>query len=275
MKQDISLLFEGIQGIKAWFDEVTSGYGFSHYRFEAIAPQDPDGMPLLRVFPDPRYPNRFFTITPDLERELWVLSDAESDSDNYPLGLYPTIFPWIVDAMASSNEDYITDTLNADLGNPVPTAPSKRLSVQVSLWGFAVRLLVDSARGELDNWYTPHVAENKAEARMRLPYHVATLWEWVNLGLENRLTEQGKANVDFLISEFRKLGFEDNYEVNLFQVAADHGKALAEISVDQIVKARNEREQQVEEERRKGKILGWVVPLVVGSIIAIGAALGY
>lgn len=275
MRQDISLLFEGIEGIKAWFEGITSTYDFSHYRFEAIAPQHPDGMPLLKVFPDPRYPSKFFTITPDLERELWVRSDAESDADHYPLGLYQTIFPWIVDAIATSNGHYVTRALNADLGNPVPTAPSKQLSVQISLWGFAVRLLVDSVNGHLDEWYAPHSAENKAEARLRLPNHVETLWEWVNLGLENRLSEQGQANVDFLISEFRRLGFEDNYEVNLFQVAADHGEALAEIFVDQIVKGRDQKQQQQEEEQRSRKILGWVVPLVVGFIIAIGAALGY
>ena len=275
MKQDFSLLYEGIEGMKAWLDGVSATYNFSHYQFEALAPEGDQALPMLKIFPDPRYPAKYFTITPDLERELWIRSNAESDEDHFPLGMYQVIFPWILDAIASSNEYYVTAALNAELDNPVPIEPSKRLSVQVSLWGMAVRMLADSATGELDEWFAPHSAENRAEASMRLPYHVAKLWEWINLGLENRLTEQGLANLEFFKSEFRNLGFEDNYVVNWGQIATNHGEAMADIFVDHVLKTLDEKQQQEEEKERNRKILGWVVPLAVGLVIAVGAALGY
>jgi hypothetical protein len=275
MKRDISVLFEGIQGIKAWFDEVTAAYNFGHYGFEAVVPESPEGLPFLKVFPDPRYPDKFFTITPDLERELWVRSNAESDADHYPLGLYGTIIPWILDAIAGSHEYFITSALGTDSNKLVVPGSSKHLSVQTSLWGFAVRLLIDSANGDLDDWFSPQSAENRAEAALRLPYRVAKFWEWENSGLENRLSEQGVANLEFLKSEFRKLGFDDNYEVNWAQVAAHHGEVMAKILIDHAVELRDEKQQNEENKERSRKILGWVVPLAIGSLIAVGAALGY
>lgn len=100
-------------------------------------------------------------------------------------------------------------------------------------------------------------------------------WRWVALGFDENFSSAGKSNVDYVKAELSEIGFPDGYQVNLFQAATDAGAALAEASLEEVLRVRSAVQEAEEITRSRNKVLGWVLPLGVGLIIAIGAALGY
>jgi len=83
-----------------------------------------------------------------------------------------------------------------------------------------------------------------------------------------------------LKAKFRQINFFDDYEFDPFLEARKAGEKAADQALDLVMarkQAQNHHQQSSNDDYqfKNKRLMGWVIPLFVGLIIAVGASLGY
>ena len=288
MARDYSLLEQTYRGVQEHLYALTDEYNCRKYFRLNVIPQSPmSEIPWIQLFPDPRRNEQSFKVFIDVEREAWVCKNLYTDEDNLiitplPVSLSEWVTIWLVSLTLSEHQRAINNHLDgADIfssridGLTYQSVPSSDIGAKFQLWSLAARILTDSAKGNLDDLFPSGGSVAREIAMAQLPSNAEDFWGWVEKGFDKDFSSIGKANVDFAKGEFAELGFPEGYEVDVLQLANDLGEAVAEEAIGEALKMTQRRKEEEKKDSMNKKVLGWVVPLTVGLIIAVGAALGY
>lgn len=172
-----------------------------------------------------------------------------------------------------SDQLHFFDIFNAS-NDAVISLPNHDLRNRFDLWSNTAGILVEAAKGGVDDMFPNTSSVVREIAMTQLLLNAEDFRGWVERGFDKDFSLIGKTNVEFLKRVFAELGSPEGYEVDVFQLANDFGEALAEEAINEVSEIR-EGYKGAETRRINRKKLGWAVPLTVGLIIAVGAALGY
>lgn len=291
MSRDHSLLEQSYRGVQEHLYALTAQFDCKKYfRLEVIPKSPRSETPWIEVFPDPRrdglsFNERSFKVCIDVERKVWVWENLFSDGDSLsitplPVSLSECVTVWLLGCLLEVHRTVISDQLDPfDILNTqnefVRSPLDNDLRIRFNLWVVTARILIDAAKGDLDGMFPNTGSVVQEIAATQLPFNAEDFWGWVEKDFDKDFSSIGKTNVDFIKREFAALGFHQGYEVDVFQLATDFGETLAEDTISEVLKMRQTRQEQEKNLQMNKKVLGWVVPLTVGLIIAVGSALGY
>jgi len=288
VQEKYGLLEQSYNGVQGHLYAITEEFNCrKFFRLNVISQSGKSQAPWIQLFPNPRRDERSFKVFIDVERQVWVCKDLFSDDDNLgiaplPVSLSECVTVWLLGYILSSHQTSISDQLHgADIvrtridGVTYESSPTSDLGSKFLLWAISARILIDASKGELDDMFPTGASAVREIATAQLPSNAEAFWRWVEMDFDKDFSSMGKSNVEYIKNEFSQIGFPDGYEVDLFQAATDAGEALAVASLDAVMRVRRANQEAEESGRPRSKVLGWIVPLTVGLIIAIGAGLGY
>ena len=294
------------------FEGLTSllGHVFGWFDYFMWAPQivDGDNSPEYWIFDSLDAVEPTIRITVDLEREEWFCPET---GDSLPFPLYEQLFSWALGTLSIAFLHKVQELELERVGSKSNLrSPATHLHEQALAylrWTACIRALHAVSQGELDrefNEVSSEVADlNRFSARDFLKIHAHNFWGWTRSSSQTKGSkkiptfEQALEDFDasefddegwdkrflkfgYLKAKFRQINFLDDYEFDPFLEAKKAGERAADQALDLVMarkQAQNHPRQGFNDryEFRNKRLMGWVIPLVVGLIIAVGASLGY
>lgn len=297
---------ESFEGLTDLLGHVFGWFDYLAWAAEVVDDEDGDS-PEYWFFDSLEAGEPTIRITVDLEREQWFCPET-GHALEFPL--YGTLFTWVLGTLSLSFLHKVQELELQRVGSYLNQSSTTDLHEQALAylkWTASVRALHSVSQGELDEEFNEVSSElgdmNRSSARDFLKIHAHNFWGWTRPlsqanGLQRIPTfEQALQDFDeskfedegwdkkflkfgYLKAKFRQINFFDDYEFDPFLEAKKAGERAAEQTLD-LVMAR--RQAQIHHQQRSSdryepknkRLMGWVIPLVVGLIIAVGASLGY
>ena len=281
---------------------------FDYYMWSPQVVDDEDGSPEYWFFDSLEAGEPTIRITVDLEREQWFCPET---GDSLPFPLYGTLFTWVLGTLSLSFlhkvQELELQRVGSYLNLQLPSTHLHEQALAYLKWTACVRALHAVSQGELDEDFNEVSSElgdmNRFSARQFLKIHAHNFWGWTRHSSEAKGSKriptfeqaledfdesefddegwnQGFLKFGYLKAKFRQINFFDDYEFDPFLEAGKAGERAAEQALDLVMarkQAQNHHQQSSNDryEFKNKRLMGWVIPLVVGLIIAVGASLGY
>jgi hypothetical protein len=302
----VSPFRESFEGLTLLLGEVFGW--FDYYMWSPRVVDDDNNSPEYWFFDSLEAREPTIRITVDLEREEWFCPET---GDSLPFPLYETLFSWVLGnlsfAFLEKVQELELERVKSYANIHSPSTLSHEQALAYLRWTACIRALHAVLVGELDEDFkqiSSDVADmNRSSARQFLKIHAHNFWQWTrplsHIKGSKRIPTFEQALEDFDASEFddegwderylgcgylkakfRQIHFFDDYELDPFLEARKAGERAADQALD-LVMARKQAQNQRGQELNGGygfknsRLMGWVIPLVLGLIIAIGASLGY
>lgn len=268
----------GAEAFRAMFDTMFEAFGVDYITTEAGGGITAYWPPYLILYPRDGDPDDPAALYLDLENEKWIFPrayDEELDDGELPAERTHEVVPWVLSELAdiyASDVTYLVE--NFDETESLGLRPDRVDKVFLQ-WAGMVGILVRIAKGELEDFFGENAFEVKAGAITHLAIQADAFYDWQRKKLGSFLATSHASNRRETITDsIRNLGFTEDEVLSLVAlrlIAEDAGRRDAQ-SVAQRVQS---RQATPTPSGVNTNAIAWGVALVIGLIIAVGAAMGY
>ena len=268
----------GAESFKTIFDGLFQNFGVDYITTEASGGDTADWPPFVTFYPrdsDPDDPAALFL---DQQNQKWVFASTNSEElgvRELPLDRSHEVVPWVLSELADIYGGDLNHLLESQSESEIASVRPGAVDAVFLQWAGMVGILLRIAKGELEDFFGEHAFEVKAGAITHLAIQADAFFDWQRRNLGSFLvTSDGNNRRETLADSIRGLGFTENEVLSLV--------ALRLIAEDAARRDLRRVAEQVQTRRPAStpsavntNAIAWGVALVIGFIIAVGAAMGY
>ena len=269
---------EGAEAFRTMFDALFESFGVNYITTEAGGGITAYWPPFLILYPRDGDPDDPAALYLDQENQKWIfprVHDEELDDGELPAERTHEVVPWVLSELADIYASDVSYLLEHGEELEFLGVRPDRVDEVFLQWAGMVGILARMAKGQIDDFFGEHAFEVKAGAITHLAIQADVFFDWQRRNLGSFLvTIDGNNRRETLADSIRGLGFTENEVLSLVAL-----RLIAEDAARRDVRRVTEQVQTRRPASPPSAVntnaIAWGVALVIGFIIAVGAAMGY